>query len=119
MSHQQFDYVFKLPDGVACETARAFFDPDCELTIEAPFEGSEFKADPMLASQSVTEIKVHYGVCDYEMSKPGDIPHQQFHKYPVNDPNLPLEQKVSSPGDDDFPRDTVENDHKVFEPLSK
>jgi len=113
MSRQQFDYVYKLPDGVQCESARAFFDDDCELVIEAPFEGSDHRPSPLWTG-SATEIKVQCDVCDYDPNKNNDVPHEQFHKYPINDPNLPLEQKVPSPGDDEFPRDVPEKEEKTF-----
>jgi len=113
-SRQQFEYFYKLPDGVMCESTRAFFDSDCELVIEAPFEGTDYHQTPMWSDRSATEIEVQCGVCDYEFQIDGDVLSEQFHRFPMNDPNLPHEQKVPTPGDDDFPRDIPEDEHKNF-----
>jgi len=100
-SNQEFEYVCSLPQRVDCKRLTAFFDPvECELHMEAPFIGEAML--PPQGTENFVKLDVGYS------------------PYPNFDLNAPLEQKIPTPGDDDFPRDIpvdAETEKQVFSSL--
>ncbi|KAI1283018.1 hypothetical protein HDE_12708 [Halotydeus destructor] len=103
-SRRNFEYEFTLPQNAKTDQVRSFFRPDSTLSIETPLVQNQ---DDEPIKPRLKEIKVVKAGEGQNQEQDGDSEQRPLvdQTLPPFDLDKPIEQRVPTPGDDDFPKD--------------